>query len=289
MNIHDTTGPVVIGGIGGSGTRIVAEVLQRLGFYIGADLNKPYDNLWFVLLITGRELYNEKSTDEISKRLSILEKAMTGKLHPRLNEFVLMLEDTLDRFRQWQIPVDQGPGWFTMRRILTNVWPIWQAVKMVWLSKRLLTLLRSSKVDRSAYSGWGWKAPTSYIYIEQLSKYFDNLIYIHVIRHGLDMAYSENQANSKKWGEIFGLRIPDESELLAKTSLNYWIRANTATIERGERLLNNRFFVLNYDDLCFNPQAEINRLIKFLGLDVQEAQLRQLCSLVNSPLRVCLD
>ena len=33
------SGPLVAGGVGGSGTRVVANILQEFGFYLGADLN----------------------------------------------------------------------------------------------------------------------------------------------------------------------------------------------------------------------------------------------------------
>ncbi len=53
-NKHDS--PVAIGGVGGSGTRVVAQLLMKLGFYIGSDLNKANDNLWFVLLFNRIEI-----------------------------------------------------------------------------------------------------------------------------------------------------------------------------------------------------------------------------------------
>ncbi len=43
-------GPVVIGGVGGSGTRVVAAILSTLGFHLGNDLNESMDNLWTTLL-----------------------------------------------------------------------------------------------------------------------------------------------------------------------------------------------------------------------------------------------
>ena len=44
------THPVVIGGVGGSGTRLIAQCLNELGFFLGPDLNEANDNLWFTLL-----------------------------------------------------------------------------------------------------------------------------------------------------------------------------------------------------------------------------------------------
>ena len=31
--------PVVVGGVGGSGTRVIAQLLKTIGFYMGSDLN----------------------------------------------------------------------------------------------------------------------------------------------------------------------------------------------------------------------------------------------------------
>jgi len=39
--------PVVIGGLGGSGTRTIAQLVQSLGVHMGTLLNPATDNLWF--------------------------------------------------------------------------------------------------------------------------------------------------------------------------------------------------------------------------------------------------
>jgi hypothetical protein len=48
--------PVIIGGVGGSGTRLIAQMLKELGFYLGSDLNSANDNLWFTLLFKRIEI-----------------------------------------------------------------------------------------------------------------------------------------------------------------------------------------------------------------------------------------
>jgi len=37
--------PIVVGGLGGSGTRVIALMLERLGFFMGDDLNHAHDNM----------------------------------------------------------------------------------------------------------------------------------------------------------------------------------------------------------------------------------------------------
>ena len=43
--------PLVIGGLGGSGTRVIAQLVNDLGFYLGSHLNEPLDNLWFTFFL----------------------------------------------------------------------------------------------------------------------------------------------------------------------------------------------------------------------------------------------
>ena len=42
--------PFVIGGVGGSGTRVFAEILRNAGSYIGTNLNRANDSQVFVAL-----------------------------------------------------------------------------------------------------------------------------------------------------------------------------------------------------------------------------------------------
>ena len=41
------TSPIAVGGIGGSGTRVVAQLLDLMGIFIGDTLNKHKDNMSF--------------------------------------------------------------------------------------------------------------------------------------------------------------------------------------------------------------------------------------------------
>ena len=69
--------PIGVGGVGGSGTRLIAAILQELGFYLGRDLNEPLDNLWFTLLFK-RQAALDWSYTEFARVLEIFKKAMCG-------------------------------------------------------------------------------------------------------------------------------------------------------------------------------------------------------------------
>jgi len=80
--------PVVVGGVGGSGTRVIARMLVNLGYYIGDDLNDALDNLWFVLLFNYLDIL-DVAFDEFGGLLDLFVKAMV------LNEDFLLKKKTV--------------------------------------------------------------------------------------------------------------------------------------------------------------------------------------------------
>ena len=75
------SGPLVIGALGGSGTRVVAQVFMDAGYHMGHDLNSANDNLTFTLLCKRTRWYRrvvEAAPDEIQVALNIMEKASLG-------------------------------------------------------------------------------------------------------------------------------------------------------------------------------------------------------------------
>ncbi len=165
--------PIVISGVGGSGTRVVAEMLLDLGYFMGHDLDRARDNLSFSLLFMRPEwLFHHARWNpaETGEGLEIFTKAMTRRYLPTPHEL---------RFLAGILCEKRG---VTRRR---------------WRLKRLAKLLSGRHFDPAVHSGWGWKEPISHLYIESLAKRFAGLKWIHVIRHGLDMAYSENQRQLK--------------------------------------------------------------------------------------------
>ena len=63
---------VAIGGLGGSGTRIVVEVLQSQNYFMGNDLIESLDNLHFTRLLKNPDFQATASKDEINERIHIL-------------------------------------------------------------------------------------------------------------------------------------------------------------------------------------------------------------------------
>jgi hypothetical protein len=259
-------GPVVIGGVNGSGTRVVAKLLMDLGFYLGSELNEANDNLLMAYLFMGfrqsgasPEALAAGRDDSIHQRLisalKVIQKVMVegGGLIPGERHFLIDLASP--RFNSALEAKDFVDG----------------------------VLAHASWIDYSGYTGWGWKAPASHIMIPYLSECFPQAQYIHVIRHGLDMAYSTDSVQFQRWSSFFGVPLPPTPELMPKAMLAYWTRANERAISLGTSLLGNRFLVINFDNLCASPQNAVAKLAEFVGIRLASPQLDSVASIVKKP------
>lgn len=233
--------PVVVGGLNGSGTRVVAEILKRAGFYMGSDFNKASDNLWFTLLLKRPEWYlshQQPDDRDVQYVIDLLERIMMGEpLSARDWRYIL-----------------SAATWYSFEQ---------RSFKSVWVIRRLRNMLSRNELDLTEHRGWGWKEPHSHFYLPHLAHHYPGLRYIQVIRHGLDMAYGGNQEQVYKWARALGLSAPSDSDE-AERSLDFWIAANHRAINIGQETLGECFFLLRYDHLCENPHEHIENLFSFL-------------------------
>jgi len=248
--------PVAVGGVGGSGTRLVQNILERLGFFMGSDLNIASDNLWFTFLFVRPDLLTEHRTN-FEKRAAIFRKAMlaTGAFAQEESSLLDQLEN---------IPVHHGP-----------------MMQLSWLRDRADSLRRAVVETRPTHTGrWGWKEPNTHIALDNLIQVMPKMQYIHVIRNGLDMAFADKQHQPFLWGNaLFGMpkKVVDP-----RYSLEYWCRANRRAIQIGDEM-GDRFFLLNYDDLCVSPEITLAKLFGFLDVNVESGTFNSLVALVQPP------
>jgi len=212
--------PVAIGGVGGSGTRVVAEALIRLGVPLGSNLNKSSDNLDFTRCF-------------------------------RRQDWFMNFPNEKELLAAWDSFIDQG----------------------IEYENGALTTSRSTAAPR-----WGWKEPNTHIFLPFLFKNIPDFKYIHVLRSGLDMAFSENQNQPKNWGK-FILNTLCNDQITPTYSLSYWIAANTRALKFQHEMKEN-FLLINYDELCKNPKKELEKLLLFVN---RSGNLDELASFINPP------
>ena len=247
MNRHlpDT---VAVGGIGGSGTRLVACLLQMLGYYLGEDLNKSWDNLWFTLLFKRRSILLERKAN-FDSLVSLFFCRMAGStvLSERDQTLVFRLAD---RERP-----QHSRDWLLERaRSLTN-----------------------GRTSRRLDQPWCWKEPNTHIVIDRIFECRANLRYIHVVRHPLDMVLSENQNQLQIWGPIF---LEQDVVVGPRLSLSYWCAAHRR-IMGFMQTWQDRTMMIDFDTLCMKPDACCVKIAGFVHSDLPDAAISKFCDFVR--------
>lgn len=238
MGDFEQPAPVAVGGVGGSGTRLVALLLRQAGIHMGDDLNDASDTLWFSLLFKRREILDCDDA-EFGLLVDMFVAALAGgqglspEMEARANELACH-------------PRPQHSA--------------------LWLRERCVSLLVAG-AQPARPGPWGWKEPNTHMVIERMWRHLPELRYVHVVRNGIDMAYSRNQNQLALWGTD---PAAGQQPATPRRSLGWWCRVH----RRMQRLLAEnpeRMYWLDYNALCREPEAEVEQLFAFLGLDPARA------------------
>lgn len=247
-----TIPPIAVGGVGGSGTRVIAQLLMHLGFYLGDDLNDPNDNLWYTLLFKRIDLLHAPQ-DQFVQAAELFRNAMLLR-QPWTQQQI----DAIDRIAAIKNPLHS-----------TN-----------WLQQRAQSLKNAVATKHHTSTPWGWKEPNTHVFLDHILPLFPGMKYIHVMRSGLDMAYSSNQNQLRMWGPHF--LQTHTIEINPHYSLKYWCAAHRRVNQLGSQL-GHHFLLLNFDLLCKQPQQQIQTLLNFIDCPVTKSQLNDLADLIKPP------
>ena len=118
---------------------------------------------------------------------------------------------------------------------------------------------------------WGWKEPRSIYLVPFLRSQLPTLRFLHFVRDGRDMAFSENQKQLRKHGSaaLDGLierQLPVPSEQPFR-SIALWSWINQAAADFGERELGPDYLRVRFEDLCAEPRTIVERIYAFFGLE----------------------
>jgi len=203
--------PLLIGALGGSGTRVFSRIARHAGLFMGSEVDGHEDAKPF------SDLYRRHAR-------SFLEHGQTFPPPERVRADAL-LDERLARHLA-DLPSPDHP--------------------------------------------WGVKNPRSMLLLPYWHERFPRLRFLHVVRHGLDMAYSGNDNQLRKYGDLVigdgvdrtATRRHDETP---RRALLYWAHANAAAADFGERRLGEHYCRVRLEDLCDEPEATVRRLFEFLG------------------------
>lgn len=242
--------PIAIGGVGGSGTRLIANCLEELGFHLGVDQNKAKDNLWFTLLFKHLEIL-EYTDEQFQDLLEVFLQAMLS--NEKITETQKILVKSLVH-EQRHLP-------------------------MTFFEERAKSLFENHNKIKDKIVNWGWKEPNTHIVLDRLLNMMPEMKYIHVMRNGLDMAHSTNQNQQLLWGKKF---VGDHFKQTPYYSLKYWCIVHQRLLEITKPL-GDHFLLLNYDNFCTHPETEIPKLLDFLDVSRKDATIKKFRSLIKAP------
>src|SRR5205085_4800091 len=103
-----------------------------------------------------------------------------------------------------------------------------------------LRALVARQARTAADHPWGWKEPRSIYLLPLLDEELPGLRFLHLVRDGRDMAYSENQVQLRKHGDAL-LGEDDDGASAALRSILLWQDVNVRAADYGEERLGPRY------------------------------------------------
>jgi len=130
---------------------------------------------------------------------------------------------------------------------------------------------------QSGRPAWGWKEPISHLIAPDLIAHFPDARYVHLMRHGLDMAFSQNRRQVRRFGRLLDSDL-EKHDVGPQDILRYWIWANRRVVDVVRAADPSRTHIVVFDDLCTAPAGEIARLLEFLEIAVDTGRLNALAT-----------
>jgi hypothetical protein len=103
---------------------------------------------------------------------------------------------------------------------------------------------------------WGLKTPWNEFHAKEILDFYDDAVFIHLIRDPRESALSAMYADGGSWFYDPALHI------------SRW-KKSAQLAERNSVLFGDRYHVVKYEDLAHDPEGTITRLLPFLGLDYE--------------------
>ena len=246
--------PIVIFGVGGSGTRVIAEVLKKAGCYLGKNLNRALDNLDFGLLLAGRIRWMEKNFP-----------FTLGQADPYLKLFDKINFKKRLNARDWlilsRIISEYISG--TNRQLFTSN-PLRQRIQS---AGKILRKKSASKKEPPIYhQRWGFKSPPSIFLLNGLHAHYRGAQFIHLVRDGRDIALSTNRKPV-----LYRHILPAKVNNPEIEPYYHWCRANHWAHQVANRTLPpDQYLLMRYEDICRQPRRSVDRLLAFTGIKAMD-------------------
>lgn len=147
-------GPLAIGGVGGSGTRVLSELFRAVGFDMGRT-NHAGDHLLFSLLFKRPRWLCHADSEAVERAIGLFEKLVVGS----------------GTFVDW---ASLAPALWERTRYRYNFNQSFaEKVALV----RPFVSKGPASISPSGVRGWGWKEPNTHFLLEPLARHFPDMRY----------------------------------------------------------------------------------------------------------------
>ena len=94
--------------------------------------------------------------------------------------------------------------------------------------------------------------------------------------------FFSNKYQLKNWGFKYDIFINDteNNQEISIKQLDYWIESTKEVLSKRSKF-QDRFYLLNYTNFCLDPSKEIDKLLRFLDLNINHEELTELIELVR--------
>ena len=238
--------PCIVAAIGGSGTRLVANILLEHNFYLGGCFNRALDNLWFNYLMTGVAPFS--GSLEASRRLSLFIKRMyapaawSAKDIQEVNSVRnALIEEGIDvdGMNNYKLP------YITLTRIPNEP-----------------ELRRPGRI--------GWKLPWSYLFADEIFKLLPEAKMLFVMRNPLDLVYSRNQNQLMRFGKYFGF---DSNQVSPGSRLSFYLAVFDYVLSISRKY---RISIVKFEDIIQYTEQTISEIGDFFKLNFDSNRVRAL-------------
>jgi hypothetical protein len=260
--------PVMIGGVGGSGTRVVTAVLQSCGLHLAGPINDQLDSIWMTLMFERPGwltalMGDERPVSALVHAARTIRSMYNGAQLPR-GKLAVLAAAAAETATLGYDP--DGP----VRR-----WP--PAVPFRFVADYLGT-----RHDPIPPGPWGWKAPVNQVVLPELLEAFPRARYIHVVHHPLDIAWSGNTRGAWQWGSLCGYDRDAVQRAPHNARLAWWLYTMEHTIAMAQGL-RERVAWVSLEAICARPGALTRQLSTFAGLRPDAGVVRVAAAQVEPP------
>lgn len=237
--------PIIVFGTGGSGTRVVTDILRKAGCFIGYNINDPLDNQDFGFLLSGRidwMVNNFPFNGNIAFPYLAIFKKVFFYQPISVKELIALYMVTAEYIS------GRSRGSFRRRPI---------SERLIRGSRLIKAVMPGTSVDLRHYQKWAFKSPEAIYFIGPIIDFFRDVKIIHLIRDGRDMVFSKNRSRLQ-YLEMFKNKHKDPF----KSQLCHWGAINTWALHQGEkRLSEKQYLLIRYEDLCADPESTVDKIL----------------------------